>query len=102
MSRIDAVPTPALRLNRRIVISGALSLAASFAGGGIAVAKQSPGFARWVEAPAPLRVGVEDALKAAGAEAVYFHTSLTGAANSRAKAQFGFTPRPLAWKSHLV
>jgi lytic murein transglycosylase len=50
MSRIDAVPTSALRLNRRTVISGALSLAASFAGGGIAVAKQSPGFARWVEA----------------------------------------------------
>jgi 2-alkyl-3-oxoalkanoate reductase len=58
-------------------------------------------FARWVEAPAPQRVSVEDALEAAGAEAVYFHTRLTGAANTRAKAKLGFTPRSLAWKSLL-
>ena len=58
-------------------------------------------FARWVDAPEPRRVSVEDALKAAGAEAVYFHTRLTGAANSRAKAQLGFRPRPLVWKPHL-
>jgi 2-alkyl-3-oxoalkanoate reductase len=58
-------------------------------------------FARWVEAPEPARVSVEDALKVAGAEAVYFHTGLTGAANSRAKAQLGFRPRPLLWKPHL-
>jgi nucleoside-diphosphate-sugar epimerase len=58
-------------------------------------------FARWVDAPEPQRVSVEEALNAAGAEAVYFHTGLTGAANSRAKAQLGFTPRPLLWKSHL-
>jgi nucleoside-diphosphate-sugar epimerase len=55
-------------------------------------------FARWVDAPEPTRVSVEDALKVAGAEAVYFHTGLTGAANSRAKAQLGFRPRPLLWK----
>src|SRR5215468_890495 len=59
-------------------------------------------FARWVDAPEPHRVSVEDALKAAGAEAVYFHTRLTGAANGRAKAQLGFTPRPLLWKPHLA
>jgi nucleoside-diphosphate-sugar epimerase len=58
-------------------------------------------FARWVDAPEPRRVSVEDALKAAGAEAVYFHTRLTGASNSRAKAQLGFRPRPLVWKPHL-
>jgi len=58
-------------------------------------------FARWVDAPEPRRVSVEDALKAAGAEAVYFHTCLSGAANSRAKAQLGFAPRPLLWKSYL-
>ena len=58
-------------------------------------------FARWVDAPEPRRVSVEDALKAAGAEAVYFQTGLTGVANSRAKAQLGFTPRPLLWKPHL-
>jgi nucleoside-diphosphate-sugar epimerase len=66
------------------------------------VSELLPAFARWVEAPPPQRVSEEDALKAAGAEAVYFHTSLTGAANSRAKAQLEFTPRPLVWKSHLA
>jgi nucleoside-diphosphate-sugar epimerase len=66
------------------------------------VSELLPAFARWVEAPAPRRVSAEDALKAAGAEAVYFHTGLTGAANSRSKAQLGFTPRPLAWKSHAA
>jgi nucleoside-diphosphate-sugar epimerase len=66
------------------------------------VAEWLPAFARWVDAPEPPRVSVEDALRAAGAEAVYFHTRLTGAANSRAKAQLGFTPRPLLWKPHLA
>jgi nucleoside-diphosphate-sugar epimerase len=65
------------------------------------VSKLLPAFARWVDAPEPQRVSVEDALKAAGAEAVYFHTRLSGAANSRAKAQLGFAPRPLLWKHHL-
>lgn len=66
------------------------------------IAKWLPAFARWVDAPEPPRVSVEDALKAAGAEAVHFHTGLTGAANGRAKAQLGFTPRPLMWKRHLA
>ena len=65
------------------------------------VAEWLPAFARWVDAPEPRRVSVEDALKAAGAEAVYFHTSLRGAANSQAKALLRFTPRPILWKSHL-
>jgi len=47
-------------------------------------------------------ISVEDALEVAGAEAVYFHTDLTGAANSRAKAQLEFAPRPLVWKSQLA
>jgi nucleoside-diphosphate-sugar epimerase len=53
----------------------------------LAVAKWLPAFARWVDASKPSHVSVEDALKAAGPEAVYFHTRLTGVANSRAKAQ---------------
>lgn len=57
-----------------------------------------PAFARWVDAPAPNRVSVEDARKAAGDEAVYYHTQLTGASNDAAKAKLGFTPRPLLWK----
>lgn len=58
-----------------------------------------PAFARWVDGPEPPRVSVEDALKNAGVEAVYYHCSLTGASNSRAKTKLGFVPRPLLWKS---
>jgi hypothetical protein len=46
-------------------------------------------------------VSVEDALKTAGEEAVYYHTRLTGASNDRAKAKLGLTPRPLLWKGAL-
>jgi nucleoside-diphosphate-sugar epimerase len=66
------------------------------------VSELLPAFSRWVEAPAPQRVSVEEALTAAGAEAVYFHTCLSGATNRRAKAGLGFAPRPLVWKSHLA
>ncbi|WP_225769228.1 NAD(P)-dependent oxidoreductase [Inquilinus sp. Marseille-Q2685] len=62
------------------------------------VAEWLPAFARWVDAPEPPRIGVEDALATIGEEAVYYHTRLTGASNGRAKAQLGFTPRPLLWK----
>jgi nucleoside-diphosphate-sugar epimerase len=62
------------------------------------VSEWLPAFARWVDAPQPVRVSAEDALKAAGEEAVYYHTRLTGASNRRAKAQLGFSPRPLLWK----
>ena len=62
------------------------------------VAEWLPAFARWVDAPEPPRVTVTDALKSAGEEAVYYHTRLTGASNSRAKALLGFAPRPLLWK----
>ena len=62
------------------------------------VAEWLPAFARWVDAPEPQRMSVDDALKLAGEEAVYYHTSLTGASNRRAKEQLGFAPRPLAWK----
>jgi nucleoside-diphosphate-sugar epimerase len=68
----------------------------------LSVAEWLPAFSRWVDAPEPRCVSVEDALKAAGAEAVYYHTRLTGVANRRAKAQLGFTPRPLLWKPHLA
>lgn len=61
-----------------------------------------PAFARWVDAPEPPRISLEDGLKVAGAEAVYYHTGLSGVANRRAKAQLGFKPRPLLWRSHLA
>jgi nucleoside-diphosphate-sugar epimerase len=62
------------------------------------VSEWLPDLARLVDAPQPLRVSAEDALKSAGEEAVYYHTRLTGASNNRAKAKLGFTPRPLLWK----
>lgn len=58
-----------------------------------------PAFARWVDAPDPPRLDVEDARRAAGEEAVYYHTELTGASNCRAKEKLGFSPRPLLWKA---
>jgi hypothetical protein len=42
-------------------------------------------------------MSVADALAAAGEEAVFYHTRLTGASNARAKAKLGFTPRRLLW-----
>ena len=68
------------------------------------VAEWLPAFARWVDAPEPPRVSLEDALKTAGEEAVYYHTSLTGASNNRAKAKLGFAPRLCAreaWSNHI-
>ncbi|AGW93018.1 NAD(P)-dependent oxidoreductase [Cupriavidus sp. DF5525] len=62
------------------------------------VAVWMPAFARWVGSPAPNRVGVDQARQAAGDEAVYYHTCLTGASNRAAKASLGFAPRPLLWK----
>src|ERR1700745_696996 len=59
------------------------------------VAGWLPAFARWVNAPDPPRLSVDNALKIAGEEAVHFHTSLSGVANARAKAKLGFNPRPL-------
>ena len=48
--------------------------------------------------PSRHALSVEEALKTAGEEAVYYHTQLTGASNGRAKAKLGFRPRPLLWK----
>jgi nucleoside-diphosphate-sugar epimerase len=57
-----------------------------------------PALARWVDAPEPARVSVEEALKSAGEEGVYYHASLTGASNRRAKELLGFRPRPLLFR----
>ena len=61
------------------------------------VSQWLPAFARWVDAEEPPRLNVEDARKTAGEEAIYYHTRLTGASNSRAKAHLGFAPRRLLW-----
>lgn len=61
------------------------------------VANWLPAFARWVDAPPPRRVSAEEALKSAGEEAVFYHASLTGASNLRAKEKLRFRPRRLLW-----
>ena len=58
-----------------------------------------PAFARGVGAPPPPRVTVEQALAAAGEDAVYYGTRLRGASNAKAKRVFGFRPRRLEWLS---
>jgi nucleoside-diphosphate-sugar epimerase len=56
-----------------------------------------PAFARWVDAPPPPRVSVEEALQAAGADAVYYGTQMRGVSNAKAKRELNFRPRPLEW-----
>jgi nucleoside-diphosphate-sugar epimerase len=61
------------------------------------VAVWLPAFARFVGAPAPPRVTVEEALATAGEDAVYYGTKLRGASNEKAKRILGFRPRRLEW-----
>jgi 2-alkyl-3-oxoalkanoate reductase len=56
-----------------------------------------PAFARWVNAPPPPQVSVEDALNASGADAVYYGTQMRGVSNVKAKRELNFQPRPLEW-----
>jgi nucleoside-diphosphate-sugar epimerase len=56
-----------------------------------------PAFARWLDAPSPPQMSIEDALKASGADAVYYGTQMRGASNAKAKRELGFQPRPLYW-----
>ena len=56
-----------------------------------------PAFARAVGAPAPPRVSEEEALRAAGPDAVYYATRLRGASNEKARRELEFHPRPLEW-----
>jgi nucleoside-diphosphate-sugar epimerase len=56
-----------------------------------------PAFARWIGAPAPPHVTVEQARASAGEDAVFYGTRLVGASNAKARHQLGFRPRQLAW-----
>ena len=56
-----------------------------------------PAFARWVGAPEPPRIAVEEARDSLSDDAVYYATKLRGASNAKAKATFGFKPRRLEW-----
>ena len=54
-------------------------------------------FARAAGAPPPPRVSEEEALRASGADAVYYATRLRGASNEKAGRELEFRPRPLEW-----
>jgi nucleoside-diphosphate-sugar epimerase len=56
-----------------------------------------PAFARFVGAPPPPQVTEEQALAAAGEDAIYYQTKLRGASNAKAKQMLGFRPRRLEW-----
>jgi nucleoside-diphosphate-sugar epimerase len=56
-----------------------------------------PAFARYAGAAEPPRVTEEQALLAAGPDAVYYATRLRGASNRKAKRELRFNPRPLGW-----
>jgi len=63
----------------------------------LAVREWLPGFARWLNAPTPPQVSVDEALKASGADAVYYGTRMRGASNAKAKRELNFQPRSLEW-----
>jgi nucleoside-diphosphate-sugar epimerase len=64
----------------------------------LAVRQWLPALARWLNAPPPPRVSVEDALKReGGADAVYYGTQMRGVSNAKAKRELHFQPRPFEW-----
>jgi nucleoside-diphosphate-sugar epimerase len=58
-----------------------------------------PRFARFLGAPPPPFTTAEQARQAAGEDAVYYQTRLSGASNAKAKRELDFTPRRLEWLS---
>jgi nucleoside-diphosphate-sugar epimerase len=62
----------------------------------LAVREWLPAFARWLNAPPPLQLSVEDALKQdGGPDTVYYGTRVRGVSNAKAKRELAFQPRPL-------
>lgn len=56
-----------------------------------------PAFARWIAAPAPPVISEEQALAAAGEDAVYYGTKLRGTLNRKAREVLGLRPRVAPW-----
>lgn len=54
-------------------------------------------YARWLNAPPPPQISVEDALRIGGADAIYYGTQMRGVSNAKAKRELNFQPRPLEW-----
>jgi nucleoside-diphosphate-sugar epimerase len=64
----------------------------------LAVREWLSAFARWLNAPPPPQISVEDALKRdGGADIVYYGTQMRGVSNAKAKRELNFQPRPLEW-----
>jgi nucleoside-diphosphate-sugar epimerase len=63
----------------------------------LAVREWLPAFARWLNAPPPPQISVEDVLTTNGADAVYYGTQMRGVSNAKAKCELTFQPRPLEW-----
>ncbi|HWI59642.1 MAG TPA: NAD(P)-dependent oxidoreductase [Bacillota bacterium] len=63
----------------------------------LAVREWLPAFAQWLQAPPPPQISVAEALKAGGADAVYYGTQMRGVSNAKAKRDLNFQPRPLEW-----
>lgn len=63
----------------------------------LALREWLPAFARWLHAPPPPRISVEDVLRTSGADAVYFGTRMRGLSNAKAKRELTFQPRRLEW-----
>jgi nucleoside-diphosphate-sugar epimerase len=64
----------------------------------LALREWLPAFARWLNAPPPPQISVEDALKRdGGADAVYYGTQMRGVSNAKAKRELNIQPRPLEW-----
>ena len=64
----------------------------------LAVRQWLPAFARWLDAPLPPQISVEDALtREGGADSVYYATKMRGVSNAKAKSELNFRPRPLEW-----
>jgi 2-alkyl-3-oxoalkanoate reductase len=59
-------------------------------------------FARYCGALEPPHVSEQQALQAAGLDAVYYATRLRGASNAKAKRELGFRPRPLQWLANTA
>lgn len=56
-----------------------------------------PAFAKFLAAPAPPHISEADMKAAAGEDAVYYATKLSGASNAKAKKILGWKPRRLEW-----
>jgi nucleoside-diphosphate-sugar epimerase len=64
----------------------------------LALREWLPAFARWLNAPPPPQISVEDTLKGdGGADAVYYGTQMRGVSNAKAKRDLNFQPQPLEW-----